>query len=276
MLSFLKHPLGKTVLILLLAFVVFEFGIPLIPPMIGVDSAPVPDSVLLEYMAIVLVAVLLWVSANDERWNEFKEPIQRTLVDPDREGLRAFFLVVIPLAIGWGVYSQVRPSLAAPIGLRSIHPAPPSQIQFRDQTIQITGLENPLREEGSLEAHIEEGKEIYYQNCLPCHGDPLDGQGHFANGLNPVPANFRSSATIAQLTESFVFWRIAKGGPGLPPEGTPWNSAMPAWEDFLTEDQIWAVTIFLYEQTGWTPRTWEEGGEAEAAEGGAGEEGAAE
>ena len=47
-----------------------------------------------------------------------------------------------------------------------------------------------------------------------------------------------------------MFWRIAKGGPGLPREGTPWNSAMPAWEDLLTEDEIWAVIIFLYEQTG--------------------------
>jgi hypothetical protein len=35
---------------------------------------------------------------------------------------------------------------------------------------------------------------------------------------------------------------------------------MPAWEPILTEDEIWAVTIFLYEQTGWTPRTWEEAG----------------
>jgi len=57
-----------------------------------------------------------------------------------------------------------------------------------------------------------------------------------------------------------VFWRIAKGGVGLPNEGTPWNSAMPAWEDFLTEDEIWAVTIFLYEQANKTPRTWEEEG----------------
>lgn len=263
MLSFLKHPLGKVVLILALAFAFFRFGIPNIPPLIGVNSAPVPSSVLLEYMAIVTVAVLLWVSSNEDRWSEFKEPIQRTLVDPEREGLRTLFLVIIPVAVGWAVYTQVRPSLAAPISLRSIHPAPPSQIQFRDQSIQITGLENPLRSEGSLQAHYEDGKEIYYQNCLPCHGDPLNGQGHFANGLNPVPANFQSSATIAQLTESFVFWRIAKGGPGLPPEGTPWNSAMPAWEDFLTEDEIWSVTIFLYEQTGWTPRTWEQAGGAE-------------
>jgi hypothetical protein len=55
-----------------------------------------------------------------------------------------------------------------------------------------------------------------------------------------------------------VFWRIAKGGPGLPREGAPWNSAMPAWEDFLSAEDIWAVTLFLYEQAGVTPRTWEE------------------
>jgi hypothetical protein len=32
---------------------------------------------------------------------------------------------------------------------------------------------------------------------------------------------------------------------------------MPAWENFLTADEIWSVIIFLYEQTGRDPRTWE-------------------
>ena len=41
---------------------------------------------------------------------------------------------------------------------------------------------------------------------------------------------------------------------------------MPAWEDFLTADEIWSVIIFLYRQTGHSPRTWEEA--EEAAEGG--------
>jgi mono/diheme cytochrome c family protein len=39
---------------------------------------------------------------------------------------------------------------------------------------------------------------------------------------------------------------------------------MPAWEDFLTEEEIWAVIVFLYQQTGAQPRSWEataEGGE---------------
>ena len=89
----------------------------------------------------------------------------------------------------------------------------------------------------------------------------MDGQGHYASAFNPTPLSFEGVGTIAQLTESFVFWRIAKGGPGLPNEGAPWNSAMPAWEDFLTKEEIWSVIIFLYEQSGHEPRTWEEEGE---------------
>ncbi len=121
----------------------------------------------------------------------------------------------------------------------------------------LDGLENPLRSTGLLEEHYEEGKRVYYQNCLACHGDGLQGRGHYAQIFNPEPLNFQDGGTIAMLTESFVFWRIAQGGPGLPNEGNPWNSAMPAWENFLTADEIWSVIIFLYEQTGHDPRTWE-------------------
>jgi hypothetical protein len=165
--------------------------------------------------------------------------------------------VLLPLLVGFATYDRVRPTVQAPATLRSVHPAPPSQISFQGRTIVLHGLENPLRTTGSFEEHARTGKRIYYQNCMPCHGDALDGAGHYAHGYNPLPLSFRDAGTIAQLTESFVFWRVAKGGPGLPREGAPWNSAMPAWEDFLTEDEIWAVVLFLYEQSGWTPRTWE-------------------
>jgi len=29
---------------------------------------------------------------------------------------------------------------------------------------------------------------------------------------------------------------------------------MPAWEKFLTEDEIWDVIVFVYDQTGSRPR----------------------
>jgi hypothetical protein len=53
--------------------------------------------------------------------------------------------------------------------------------------------------------------------------------------------------TIALLRDTFLFWRISKGGPGLPEEGGPWDTAMPAWEKFLKEDEIWDVILFLYD-----------------------------
>ncbi len=260
-----KHPFGQVVLLLVLSYLVLDYGIVYLPPLIGIASAPVPNSVILQFMLTVAVGVLIWVSDNEERWREFKKPIHRTMVEPERRTVRVVFMVAIPLLVGFGTFNQVRPSVAAPPSLRSIHPAPPGQIDFRGETMQLSGLENPLRSTGSLEEHYEEGKRVYYQNCLACHGDALDGQGHYSGAFSPAPLSFEDVGTIAQLTESFVFWRIAKGGPGLPNEGAPWNSAMPAWEDFLTADEIWSVIIFLYEQAGHEPRTWEE-------EAGAGEE----
>jgi mono/diheme cytochrome c family protein len=255
----LRHPFWQAILLMLLAYLLFDFGIAYLPPLFGIRSAPVPNSVLLQFMLTALVGVLIYVSDNEERWKEFKQPINTLLVDPGVRWLRVAFMVMVPLLVGWMTYSQVKPNVAAPLQLRSIHPAPPTSIGFRGRTIQLTGLENPLRADGSISEDYEEGKRVYYQNCLPCHGDLLDGKGHYAHGFNPAPLAFSDNGTIPQLTESFVFWRIAKGGPGLPAEGAPWNSAMPAWEPILTENEVWAVTIFLYEQTGWSPRTWEEG-----------------
>ena len=247
-----RHPFWQAAAILVIAFIVIEFGVPLLP-----GSAPVPRSVVLQYMATVLVGVLIWVSDSEERWARFRQPIHAMLVEPRLKAVRGGLLAAVPLLVGWAAFAQARQTVSAPPSLRSIHPAPPTQITFRGKTMVLAGLSNPLRAEGDLATHVEEGRRVYYQNCLPCHGDHLDGQGHFAQALNPLPADFQDNGTIAQLTESFVFWRVAKGGPGLPREGAPWNSAMPAWEDVLTEQQIWAVIIYLYERTGWTPRRWE-------------------
>jgi mono/diheme cytochrome c family protein len=210
-------------------------------------------------MATIFVGLLIWVSDDEARWTEFKEPLHAVLIEPRLKTVRTTLLGAVTLLVGALTYGQVKASVAAPPNLRSIHPAPPTSITFRGKTMTLAGLENPLRatQGAELAQHRAVGRRVYYQNCVPCHGDHLDGQGHYANGFNPIPLNFQDNGTIAQLTESFVFWRVAKGGPGLPREGTPWNSAMPAWEDYLSEEEIWSVILFLYEQTGWTPRTWE-------------------
>jgi len=256
--AYLDHPFWQAVGIMVLSYLVIDFGIPFLP-----GSALVPNSVVVEYMAMVLVGVLIYVSDSEDRWERFKGPLHAVMVQPDLRPVRTGLLVAVPALVGFLTWGQVRATVSAPPNLRSIHPAPPSEITFRGKRMTLAGLENPLRKEGDFAAHVATGKAVYYKNCMPCHGDYLDGQGNFASGFNPLPLNFQDVGTIAQLTESFVFWRVAKGGPGLPREATPWNSAMPAWEDFLTEEEIWAVVLFLYEQTGHRPRTWEHSGAAE-------------
>ena len=81
----------------------------------------------------------------------------------------------------------------------------------------------------------------------------------FVHGLDPIPTNFADPGTIPMLRETFLFWRISKGGPG-PSRGrrARGTSAMPAWEKFLKEEEIWDAILFLYDYTGRRPRAKEE------------------
>jgi DMSO reductase family type II enzyme heme b subunit len=238
----------QAVLVVVVAFLVFKYGV----------QPPMPFSLLSLYMAITLLAVLVYVSSDSDSWRAFVRPIWATLVEPRRRPLRLLLGVLIPLLVGYYAYSQASAKTDAPFELRSVHPAPPSTISFRGKTIDVESPETPVRKDVAANPvnwtkHLAAGGAVYIRNCVYCHGDNLDGGGHFAHGLNPVPANFTDPGTIAQLSEGYLFWRIAKGGPGLPKEGTPWNSAMPAWEDRLTEEQIWQVIYYLYETTGYPP-----------------------
>jgi len=244
----LKSRFFQAVLILVVATVILRFGI----------QPAAPWSVFTLYMAIVVMAVLVFVSSDADSWRSFVRPIWSTLTDPDKRVVRLALLVLIPLLFGYYAYTQAAAKPQAPPELRAVHPAPPDTIQFRGKQINISGAENPLRkDEAKVKEHVARGGEIYIRNCMYCHGDNLDGQGHFAKGFNPPPANFQDPGTIAMLQEAYLFWRIAKGGPGLPRESTPWNSVMPAWDDRLTEEQIWQVILYLYAATGQQPRRWE-------------------
>src|SRR2546421_5504732 len=169
------HPFWQAGAILVLAYVLVVWVVPLLP-----GSAIVPKSVVLQYMVTVLVGVLIYVSDNEQRWTTFKDPINAVLVEPRLRVVRSVLLVVVTVLVGLVAYGQVTTTVAAPPNLRSIHPAPPAEVTFRGKTITLTGLENPLRQHpDSLSAYLAEGKHVYYRNCLPCHGDHLDGQGHF-------------------------------------------------------------------------------------------------
>ena len=223
---------------------------------------PIPLSVLTIYMSIVTLAIVAYLTSSDERRAQVSRPIVRLIVEPRFRTLLAVLVIAIPGVAAANVWLQAKAPIESPFFARTVHPASPASVTVHDKTIDLDAGENPYR---SLETsnpeefrkHVAEGKRVYYENCVFCHGDNLQGNGMFVHGLQPIPTNFADSGTIPMLPETFLFWRISKGGPGMPEEGGPWDSAMPAWEKLLKEEDMWNVILFVYDFTGRRPRASE-------------------
>lgn len=225
-------------------------------------TAPIPASVVSLYMGIVSIAILAYVSSSEERRDEVSGPLLRLMTEKRYTPHLAATIVAIPALAAANVYVKMNVPLEPPLFSRTVHPASPSEITVHDKQIDLDTTENPfLRLEtsnpGEFRTRVENGRRTYYRNCVFCHGDDLSGTGMFVHGLDPVPTNF-TDGTIAGLRDTFLLWRISKGGPGLPEEGGPWDSAMPAWEKFLNEEEMWEVILFLYDFSGQKPRAREE------------------
>ena len=226
--------------------------------------APIPSSVISIYMGILSIALLAYMSSSQARRQEVSQPLVRFMTEKRYTALLAAAVVAIPALAAANVYVQMSVPVQPPLFSRTVHPASPSDITVHDKKIDLDNGENPFRhlETSSPEEfrkHVEHGRQVYYRNCVFCHGDNLSGNGMFVHGLDPIPTNFSDKGTIPMLRETFLFWRISKGGPGLPEEGGPWSTAMPAWEKFLKEDEIWDAILFLYDFTNQRPRAKEEG-----------------
>jgi len=251
----------QAVIVVVSAWLIFNWAF---PPFM-------PRSLMMPFMIITILGVILFYSSDDSSWTEFKAPLVATLRDDNKLVQRWGLLILIPLLLGYATYDGIKPSLETPLELRQIHPAPPAVLQVYNKTYDLATLENPVRTKVTVQLNIDPdmawgtyreavraGSEVYFRDCFHCHGDLLGGKGHFAGGLDPLPTNFQDVGTIAQLQESFLFWRITTGGPGLPKDGMPWNSAMPVWHEMLSEEEVWNVITFLYDSVGQVPRIWDQ------------------
>ena len=184
-------------------------------------------------------------------------------------GGRCFWVLLIVAAslAGGASLPAVEAASEVPVEARRTPPPLPSKLDVYNKSYDLTTLENPVRAEvleqrktdpaKARNTHalaVRAGRDVYYKNCFHCHGDLLDGQGVFAKGFNPPPINFSDPKSIAQLSEAYLFWRVTTGGPGLPKEAAPWNSAMPVGHEILSEKEVWNVITFLYDRTGQVPR----------------------
>jgi mono/diheme cytochrome c family protein len=232
----------KGAILLAAVFAALKFVLPLF-------TAPLPMSLIWLYLFLATVGIVVYGTLSGESTEALMGPIFRFLSGEGIGGAakyaRLAVLVLFPLLVGWQTYSELAPSSQPPAENRTIHPAPPGE---------FVGLSNPVP---NTPENVMMGKGLYAAFCSPCHGAKFNGNGLASDGFNPPPANFVDAGTIAQLQESYLFWRIKKGGVGLSVEGHPWKSAMPRWEVELPDDWIWKIIMAEYAGAGHKPRTWE-------------------
>ena len=101
--------------------------------------------------------------------------------------------------------------------------------------VEYRSQRNPYPNVGKA---ISAGHEVYKANCIGCHGANGRGDGEAGLDLLPSPALLTELTERAGAADEYLFWTISEGGAAL-------NTAMPAFKQRLSEDQIWQVISYL-------------------------------
>lgn len=93
-------------------------------------------------------------------------------------------------------------------------------------------FKNPLK--GNSKATAE-GKRIYQQMCVLCHGVTGKGNGEAGLTLEKKPANFLAFK-VKKESDGVIFWKITNG-----------KAPMASYEELLSEDQRWQLVNYIRE-----------------------------
>jgi mono/diheme cytochrome c family protein/Tol biopolymer transport system component len=113
---------------------------------------------------------------------------------------------------------------------------PPAQAAFMVVIAAPGEAAGPLNPLTADAATLAAGQMLYAANCAVCHGASGRGDGPLAIGLAPRPADFTQHMIPGKHTDGQVFLWVKNGYPG---------SAMPAWGERLSDEQIWQVVTYL-------------------------------
>jgi mono/diheme cytochrome c family protein/plastocyanin len=102
---------------------------------------------------------------------------------------------------------------------------------------------------------LENGRQLYAQNCAACHGENGTGDGVFAvelaeageasmqsmsgamDMMMQTPVDFTNSARMLGASPALLQGKILRGGMG---------TGMPMWGSIFTEEQIWNLIAYIY------------------------------
>jgi thiosulfate dehydrogenase len=90
---------------------------------------------------------------------------------------------------------------------------------------------NPL---APTEENIAAGAKVYLDHCAGCHGVPSNPDSQFARSFYPpVPRFFKEAPDMPEAQNFYIIQH-----------GIRWTG-MPAWDQTLTDAQIWQVVTFF-------------------------------
>lgn len=116
------------------------------------------------------------------------------------------------------------------------------------------GPPNPTKADPSNSEQTARGQSIYARHCASCHGVNLEGQPNWRTrlptGRLPAPPHDATGHTWHHPDE--LLFGITKYGP-VPGRFAPsgYQSDMPAFENVLSDEEIWAVLAYI--KSTWAP-----------------------
>jgi mono/diheme cytochrome c family protein len=127
------------------------------------------------------------------------------------------------------------------IVLGSLSPGPVGMARAQAPTTPSTPQADPDNAE-----QVALGQRVYMSFCAGCHGAELEGQPNWRRRLPlgnfPAPPHDKTGHTWHHA-DQWLFEIVKYGGRYHAP--ARYRSAMPAYQDMLSDAEIWAVLAFI-------------------------------
>lgn len=89
-------------------------------------------------------------------------------------------------------------------------------------------------------ADLERGKQLYMENCTPCHGESGKGDGVGARSLPVRPADHTNGTVMSGRSDAFLRDVITKGGGAM-----GLSTFMPAWQGLFKDGEILDLVSYV-------------------------------
>lgn len=126
------------------------------------------------------------------------------------------FLIILPFTSAWAAGEHQ----GGHGGHGQMHWMSPPEAQNQANPVAIS------------EQSVQQGRQLFEQNCVSCHGQNAEGDGPAAAALNPKPTNLK--AMSGNHPDGDFAWKIANG-----------RGPMPAWKETLSSRDIWHLVNYM-------------------------------